>query len=155
MANEEINSYEFYVKNFPYIKFMLDEKHLNQDKNILLIIFYDHDLYEKYKTRNNGNDFIKLLKFNFIDADVFNSEEYGIFMISGDVVHPIDLIINEIFNEKRKLNKEELDLLGVDEVMKNNFCFYISMIKISFFDSKGSMKFKFDEIKNNYSDQDN
>ena len=37
MVEEGTDSYDFYVKNFPYIKFMLDEKHINQDKNILLI----------------------------------------------------------------------------------------------------------------------
>ena len=155
MANEEINSYEFYVKNFPNIKFMLDEKYLNQDKNIILIIFYDTDLYQKYISLKKEDDFIKLLKFNFIDANVFNSEEYGVFMISGDIMHRIDLIINETFNEKRGLNNGELDLLGVDKVMKNDFCFYITIIKIIFFDSKGSMSFKFNEIKNNFSAQDN
>ena len=155
MANEEINSYEFYVKNFPNIKFMLDEKHLNQDKNIILIIFYDNDLYQNYLKLKKENDFIKLLKLNFIDVNAFNSEEYGVFMISGDILHRIDLIINNIFNEKGKLNKEELELLEVDKVMKNDFCFYISMIKIIFFDSKGSMSFKFNEIKNNFSAQDN
>ena len=155
MANEEINSYEFYVKNFPNIKFMLDEKHLNQDKNIILIIFYDNDLYQNYLKLKKENDFIKLLKLNFIDINAFNSEEYGVFMISGDILHRIDLIINNIFNEKGKLNKEELELLEVDKVMKNDFCFYISMIKIIFFDSKGSMSFKFKEIKSNYSDEDN
>ena len=151
MANEEINSYEFYVKNFPNIKFMLDEKHLNQDKNIILIIFYDNDLYQKYFNLKREHDFKKLLKYNFIDAVDFNSDEYGVYMISGDIKHGIDLIINEVFNEKRKLNKEELELLEVDKVMKNDFCFYISMIKIIFFDSKGSMSFKFNEISSNYS----
>ena len=155
MANEEINSYEFYVKNFPNIKFMLDVKHLNQDKNIILIIFYDNDLYQNYLNLKKENDFIKLLKLNFIDVNAFNSEEYGVFMISGDILHRIDLIINNIFNEKGKLNKEELELLEVDKVMKNDFCFYISMIKIIFFDSKGSMSFKFNEIKSNYSNEDN
>ena len=155
MANEEINSYEFYVKNFPNIKFMLDEKHLNQDKNIILIIFYDNDLYQNYLNLKKENDFIKLLKLNFIDVNAFNSEEYGVFMISGDILHRIDLIINNIFNEKGKLNKEELELLEVDKVMKNDFCFYISMIKIIFFDSKGIMSFKFNEIKSNYSNEDN
>ena len=155
MANEEINSYEFYVKNFPNIKFMLDEKHLNQDKNIILIIFYDNDLYQNYLNLKKENDFIKLLKLNFIDVNAFNSEEYGVFMISGDILHRIDLIINNIFNEKGKLNKEELELLEVDKVMKNDFCFYISMIKIIFFDSKGNMSFKFNEIKSNYSNEDN
>ena len=155
MANEEINSYEFYVKNFPNIKFMLDEKHLNQDKNIILIIFYDNDLYQNYLKLKKENDFIKLLKLNFIDVNAFNSEEYGVFMISGDILHRIDLIINNIFNEKGKLNKEELELLEVDKVMKNDFCFYISMIKIIFFDSKGNMSFKFNEIKSNYSNEDN
>ena len=95
------------------------------------------------------------LKLNFIDVNAFNSEEYGVFMISGDILHRIDLIINNIFNEKGKLNKEELELLEVDKVMKNDFCFYISMIKIIFFDSKGSMSFKFNEIKSNYSNEDN
>ena len=116
MANEEINSYEFYVKNFPNIKFMLDEKHLNQDKNIILIIFYDNDLYQNYLNLKKENDFIKLLKLNFIDVNAFNSEEYGVFMISGDILHRIDLIINNIFNEKGKLSKEEIFELYVNTI---------------------------------------
>ena len=47
-----INSYEFYVKNFPNIKFMLDEKHLNQDKNIILIISIIYTFLLKFNILN-------------------------------------------------------------------------------------------------------
>ena len=40
MDDEEINSYDFYVKNFSYIKYMIDEKYINHDKiNALYSLF--------------------------------------------------------------------------------------------------------------------
>ena len=151
MANEEINSYEFYVKNFPYIKYMLDEKYKEHDKNILLIIFYDNDLYQKYLNLKKENDFIKLIQNYFNDAEIYNNDEYGVFMIQGDIIVTIDLIINNIFGENRRLQEKEIKNLEFDPIMKNDYCFYISLIKIYFFHDKGKMIFKFNEIKSNYS----
>ena len=150
MAEEEINSYDFYVKNFSYIKYMLDEKYINHDKNILLIIFYDNDLYKKYLNLRKENDFTKLIQNYFNDVEIYNNEEYGVFMIQGDITVSIDLIINNIFGESRSLEEEELKNLEIDYIMKNKYCFYVSLIKIYFFNDKGKMIFKFNEIKSNY-----
>ena len=154
MAEEEINSYDFYVKNFSYIKYMLDEKYINHDKNILLIIFYDNDLYKKYLNLRKENDFIKLIQNYFNDVEIYNNEEYGVFMIQGDITVSIDLIINNIFGESRSLEEEELKNLEIDYIMKNKYCFYVSLIKIYFFNDKGKMIFKFNEIKSNYSNEE-
>ena len=154
MAEEEINSYDFYVKNFSYIKYMLDEKYINHDKNILLIIFYDNDLYKKYLNFRKENDFTKLIQNYFNDVEIYNNEEYGVFMIQGDTTVSIDLIINNIFGESRSLEEEELKNLEIDYIMKNKYCFYVSLIKIYFFNDKGKMIFKFNEIKSNYSNEE-
>ena len=154
MAKEEINSYDFYVKNFSYIKYMLDEKYINHDKNILLIIFYDNDLYKKYLNLRKENDFTKLIQNYFNDVEIYNNEEYGVFMIQGDITVSIDLIINNIFGESRSLEEEELKNLEIDYIMKNKYCFYVSLIKIYFFNDKGKMIFKFNEIKSNYSNEE-
>ena len=154
MAEEEINSYDFYVKNFSYIKYMLDEKYINHDKNILLIIFYDNDLYKKYLNLRKENDFTKLIQNYFNDVEIYNNEEYGVFMIQGDITVSIDLIINNIFGESRSLEEEEMKNLEIDYIMKNKYCFYVSLIKIYFFNDKGKMIFKFNEIKSNYSNEE-
>ena len=154
MAEEEINSYDFYVKNFSYIKYMLDEKYINHDKNILLIIFYDNDLYKKYLNLRKENDFTKLIQNYFNDVEIYNNEEYGVFMIQGDITVSIDLIINNIFGESRSLEEEELKNLKIEYIMKNKYCFYVSLIKIYFFNDKGKMIFKFNEIKSNYSNEE-
>ena len=154
MAEEEINSYDFYVKNFSYIKYMIDEKYINHDKNILLIIFYDNDLYKKYLNLRKENDFTKLIQNYFNDVEIYNNEEYGVFMIQGDITVSIDLIINNIFGESRSLEEEELKNLEIDYIMKNKYCFYVSLIKIYFFNDKGKMIFKFNEIKSNYSNEE-
>ena len=154
MAEEEINSYDFYVKNFSYIKYMLDEKYINHDKNILLIIFYDNDLYKKYLNLRKENDFTKLIQNYFNDVEIYNNEEYGVFMIQGDITVSIDLIINNMFGESRSLEEEELKNLEIDYIMKNKYCFYVSLIKIYFFNDKGKMIFKFNEIKSNYSNEE-
>ena len=155
MVEEGTDSYDFYVKNFPYIKFMLDEKHINQDKNILLLIFYDNDLYKKYLFYKKENDFIKLIQNYFLDVEIYNNEEYGIFMIKGDIFEPIYLIIKNIFNEDNYLDDKKLDNLGIEKIMKNNYCFFISLIKIYFCDTKGKMNFIFNAIKSNYSNEEN
>ena len=154
MAEEEINSYDFYVKNFSYIKYMIDEKYINHDKNILLIIFYDNDLYKKYLNLRKENDFTKLIQNYFNDVETYNNEEYGVFMIQGDTTVSIDLIINNIFGESRSLEEEEIKNLEIDYIMKNKYCFYVSLIKIYFFNDKGKMIFKFNEIKSNYSNEE-
>ena len=46
----------------------------------------------------------------------------------------------------------ELVRVHIEEIAKSNSCFYITMIKVYFFDTKGTMSFKFNEIKNNYID---
>ena len=75
-------------------------------------------------------------------------------MIQGDITVSIDLIINNIFGESRSLEEEELKNLEIDYIMKNKYCFYVSLIKIYFFNDKGKMIFKFNEIKSNYSNEE-
>ena len=133
---------------------MIDEKYINHDKNILLIIFYDNDLYKKYLNLRKENDFMKLIQNYFNDVEIYNNEEYGVFMIQGDITVSIDLIINNIFGESRSLEEEELKNLEIDYIMKNKYCFYVSLIKIYFFNDKGKMIFKFNEIKSNYSNEE-
>ena len=133
---------------------MLDEKYLKHDQNILLIIFYDKDLYKKYLNLRKENDFTKLIQNYFNDVEIYNNEEYGVFMIQGDITVSIDLIINNIFGESRSLEEEEMKNLEIDYIMKNKYCFYVSLIKIYFFNDKGKMIFKFNEIKSNYSNEE-
>ena len=121
---------------------------------IKIIIFYDNDLYKKYLNLRKENDFMKLVQNYFNDVEIYNNEEYGVFMIQGDITVSIDLIINNIFGESRSLEEEELKNLEIDYIMKNKYCFYVSLIKIYFFNDKGKMVFKFNEIKSNYSNEE-
>ena len=155
MVDEEINSYDFYTKSFPYIKLMIDEKYINHKNNILLIIFYDNELYQKYLNLRKDNNFMKFLQNKFNNAEIYNNEEYGVFMIQGDLTKNIHSIINDIFGEERELTEQELKNINIDFVKKNEFCFYITMIKIYFFEDKGKLIFKFNEIKSSYSNEDN
>ena len=155
MVDKEINSYDFYVKNFPYIKYSIDDKFKNQTNNILLVIIYDQPLYEKYIEIKKENDFKELIKNEFMESECYNNEDEGVFLICGDLVENVDLIINNVFGKERKLEKEELKSIGIDEGMKNSYNFYISLIKIHFFYSKGEMSFKFNEIKRQLSNEDN
>ena len=155
MVDEEINSYDFYTKSFPYIKLMIDEKYINHKNNILLIIFYDNELFQKYLNLRKDNNFMKFLQNKFNNAEIYNNEEYGVFMIQGDLTKNIHSIINDIFGEERELTEQELKNINIDFVKKNEFCFYITMIKIYFFEDKGKLIFKFNEIKSSYSNEDN
>ena len=155
MVDEEINSYDFYTKSFPYIKLMIDEKYINHKNNILLIIFYDHELFQKYLNLRKDNNFMKFLQNKFNNAEIYNNEEYGDFMIQGDLTKNIHSIINDIFGEERELTEQELKNINIDFVKKNEFCFYITMIKIYFFEDKGKLIVKFNEIKTSYSNEDN
>ena len=146
-----MNSYDFYVKNFPFIKYSIDNKYKNQNDNIMLIIFYDYELYCKYKEIHINDDFIQLLKGKFIDIEDYNNEELGVFIICGDLVETVDLVINDVFSEKKGLSEKELETLGIISGNKSKQSFYITLLQINFFDSVGSMKFKFNEIKNDYS----
>ena len=100
---EEINSYEFYVKNFPFIKTMIDEKYLQHTQHILLVIFYDNMLYKKYIQFKGENNFKLLIQNKFTDIELYDNEEYGVFVIGGDLINTIDLVINDIFIENRSL----------------------------------------------------
>ena len=155
MVDEEINSYDFYTKSFPYIKLMIDEKYINHKNNILLIIFYDNELFQKYLNLRKDNNFMKFLQNKFNNAEIYNNEEYGVFMIQGDLTKNIHSIINDIFGEERELTEQELKNINIDFVKKNEFCFYITMIKIYFFEDKGKLIFKFNEIKSIFSNEDN
>ena len=156
MENKEIeegaNSYDFYVKNFPFIKYLIDEKYIERTDKILLVIFYDHELYKKYLEKKD-DDFMQLLIDKFNDCETYNNEQYGVFIICGDLRETIDLVINDVFSEKKGLKKNELESIGVINGNKSNHNFYISLLQIYFFDSTGTMNFKFKEIKNEFSNE--
>ena len=154
-----MNSYDFYVKNFPYIRYIIEKKYINQTFNILLVIFYDYNLYEKYLSIQKDRDFIKYFQKKFAETEHcgeykhFNNKDYGVFIICGNLDESIDIVINDIFGEKSKINKKELESIGVVDTMKTDSNFYISLIQINFFDSEGAMNFKFNELIREYSDE--
>ena len=155
MAEKEIlKAYEFYVKNFPYIKYSIEKTLINKTDNILLIIFYDVPLYKKYLEMKNDNDFKVLLGGKFFDNEIYNNEDEGVYIIYGDICETIDLVINNVFGKNRKLDQKELKNIGIDNEMKNSHNFYVSLIKIIFCDSKGEMVFKFNEIKKQFTEDE-
>ena len=151
MEANDMNSYDFYVKNFPFIKYSIEDKYKNQTDNIMLVIFYDNDLYCKYKEIHEEDDFILLLKYKFIDFDDYNNEELGVLIMCGDLVQTVDLVINDVFSEKKGLTEKELESIGIINGNKSRQSFYINLVQINFFDSKGAMSFKFKDIKNGFS----
>ena len=151
MDNSEVMaSYDFYNKNFPTIKFSIDKKFDVRTNNILLVIFYDNFLYEKYKNIKNDFDFINLLKTNFIESKEYNNENIGVFIICGNLRQTIDFVINEIFVKGRELTKKELDSIGIKNGMKSNSNFYVNLIQIIFFESQGTMLSKFNQLENDF-----
>ena len=148
--SEVMTSYEFYNKNFQYIKYNIDEKFKDRTNNILIVIFYDNFLYEKYKTIKNKFDFIQLLNDNFLDSEKYNNGDIGVFIICGNLIKTIDLVINEIFGKQGELNKKELDSIDIMEGMKSNSNFYINLIQIIFFESQGTMLTKFSQLESEF-----
>ena len=156
-----MNSYDFYVKNFPYINYSIEKKYKLQTNNILLVIFYDNLLYKKYLSIKKDCDFIKFLlnKFseteNIGECNHFNNEDYGVFIICGNLDQTIDIVINDIFGKKNNLDKKQLESIGILDGMKDNSDFYITLLQINFFDSEGAMNFKFNELIRDYSNEQN
>ena len=159
MGDIEMNSYDFYVKNFPYIKYSIEKKYKEQTNNIMLIIFYDCLLYKKYINIQKDYDFIKYFQEKFSETEYcgeckhYNSEEYGVFIICGNLEETVDIVINNIFG--KDLDKNQLESIGIIEGMKDNSNFYISLLQINFFDSEGAMNFKFNELIREYSNEQN
>ena len=153
MEEKDINSYTFYCKNFLYIKNIINEKYINQLDKVMLIVFYDNDLYKQYLKLRKDDDFIIKLKEKFSnDSDFYNNEEEGVFIICGGIEETIDIIINGIFNGENPLNKKELESINILEGKKTNKFFYITMIQILFFKTEGNMSFHFKELQNKYSE---
>ena len=156
-----MNSYDFYVKNFPYIKYSIEKKYKLQTNNILLVIFYDNLLYKKYLSIKKECDFIKFLLNKFSETENigeckhFNNEDYGVFIICGNLDQTIDIVINDIFGENNNLDKKQLESIGILDGMKDNSDFYITLLQINFFDSEGAMNFKFNELIRDYSNEQN
>ena len=150
---EELISFDFYVKNFPFIKHLIDEKYLSNKSNVMIIIFYDYSLYLKYIKIKKDCDFMELIENNFNEKQNFNNKEDGVYIICGDLSQTIDEIINDVFGEKRNLNEKELNSIGVIKGNKANNTFYISLLKIYFFNTKGSMIFKYNDIISQYSNE--
>ena len=152
-GKEELISFDFYVKNFPFIKHLIDEKYLTNKSNVMIIIFYDYSLYLKYIKKKKDCNFMELIENNFNEKQNFNSKEDGVYIICGDLSQTIDEIINDVFGEKRNLNEKELNSIGVIKGNKANNTFYISLLKIYFFNTKGSMHFKYKDIISQYSNE--
>ena len=150
---EEIISFDFYVKNFPFIKYLIDEKYLTNKSYVMIIIFYDYSLYQKYVKIKKDCDFMELMEKNFIDKQNFNSKEDGVYIICGYLLQAIDEIINDVFGEKRNLNEKELNSIDVIKGNKTDNTFYISLLKIYFFNSQGTMRFKYNDIISQYSNE--
>ena len=133
MEEKDINSCTFYCKNFLYIKNIINEKYINQLDKVMLIVFYDNDLYKQYLKLRKDDDFIIKLKEKFSnDSDFYNNEEEGVFIICGGIEETIDIIINGIFNGENPLNKKELESINILEGKKTNKFFYITMINIAY-----------------------
>ena len=150
---EELISFDFYVKNFPFIKYLIDEKYLTNKSYVMIIIFYDYSLYQKYVKIKKDCDFMELMEKNFIDRQNFNSKEDGVYIICGYLLQTIDEIINDVFGEKRSLNENELNSIDVIKGNKTDNTFYISLLKIYFFNSQGTMRFKYNDIISQYSNE--
>ena len=150
---EELISFDFYVKNFPFIKYLIDEKYLTNKSYVMIIIFYDYSLYQKYVKIKKDCDFMELMEKNFIDRQNFNSKEDGVYIICGYLLQTIDEIINDVFGEKRNLNEKELNSIDVIKGNKTDNTFYISLLKIYFFNSQGTMRFKYNDIISQYSNE--
>ena len=150
---EELISFDFYVKNFPFIKYLIDEKYLTNKSYVMIIIFYDYSLYQKYIKIKKDYDFMKLMQDHFYDIKEFNSKKDGVYIICGGLYQTIDEIINDVFGEKRNLNEKELNSIDVIKGNKTDNTFYISLLKIYFFNTKGSMHFKYKDIISQYSNE--
>ena len=124
-GKEELISFDFYVKNFPFIKYLIDEKYLTNKSYVMIIIFYDYSLYLKYIKKKKDCNFMELIENNFNEKQNFNSKEDGVYIICGDLSQTIDEIINDVFGEKRNLNEKELNSIGVIKGNKANNTFYI------------------------------
>ena len=59
----------------------------------------------------------------------------------------------DVFGEKRNLNEKELNSIDVIKGNKTDNTFYISLLKIYFFNTKGSMHFKYKDIISQYSNE--
>ena len=150
---EEIISFDFYVKNFPFIKYLIDEKYLTNNSYVIIIIFYDYSLYQKYVKIKKDCDFMELMAKNFLFSENYNNKEDGVYIICGYLLKTIDEIINDVFDEKRSLNKNELNSIDVIKGNKTDNTFYISLLKIYFFNSKGTMSFKYNDVISQYSNE--
>ena len=150
MEDEELNSYDFYVTNFDYIKYLIDERHKNVKNNIILIIFYDVELYKKYIKIKLENDFKRLIWQKMEECEFCSNEDDGVFIIYGNLTNTIDIVINDVFGEKRRLSEKECESIGILPNSKTPNTFYISLLQIIFCGSKAEMKHKFEIIKNKF-----
>ena len=102
-------------------------------ENILIVIFYDNDLYHKYLKLREQEEFTEKLKKFLGDVKSYNNKEFGILVICSDIAYPIHLIINEVFPEKNGLAEKVLESIGMVPLAKKNNSFYISTLQITFF----------------------
>ena len=145
------NTYDFYIKNFPYIKFLIDNQQLKQTNNLIIIIFYDYNLYKKYIEIKTDKDFMILLKNEFKTYNDFNDQQNGIYMISGNLYRSVDLVIKNCFLGEGQLTKNELKNINIIDGMKDSKDFYISLLRIQYYETEAQMKNIFENIKKQYS----
>ena len=150
----ETNSYNFNVKSFDSIKYMIEETFMYQTENIMIVIFYDNELYGKYLKLRKQEKFIEKFKKKFSgEVKTYINEKQGIFAICGEIVDDIHSVINEIFPQENGLTEKELESIGVIPLFKSDSLFYISLLQIKFFDSTGEMAWNFKDFVEDYSDE--
>ena len=62
----EMNSYNFNVASFDSIKYMIEEQFIYQIDNLMIVIFYDNELYGKYLKLREREKFTEKLKKNLV-----------------------------------------------------------------------------------------
>ena len=150
----EMNSYNFNVANFDSIKYMIEEQFIYQIDNVMIVIFYDNELYGKYLKLREQEKFTEKLKKKFSsDSKTYINENLGIFAICGEIADPIHLVVNEIFPQEKGLTEEELKSIGVVPLFKSASLFYITILQIKFFASRGEMVSEFKDLIEAYSDE--
>ena len=84
---------------------------------------------------------------------IYINENLGIFAICGEIADPIHSIIKEIFPQRNGLTDEELKSIGVVPLFKSASLFYITILQIKFFASRGEMVSEFKDLIEAYSDE--
>ena len=159
MQNENpIKTYNIYPKNFEILKFILDEEYNKYKHNIILIIFFDNEIYQEFMSKFADDYKISDLFKIFINAfeetfeEVFDDREKGIFMISGDLSKNIVNTFNEIFGKFDNLTPEQKSNMNLDNNISKPYIYFINLIQIQFCPSRGLAVKNFNEIKKSFTE---